>query len=111
MSDPAREEGLGKYGKNAIVIYLSVLLVVWVLFVDYLMKNSVCLSVCLSVSLSLSIYIYNLRFLIENFADNILHKKGLICLHTIKWFQFVWFGFYGASTIVVYLMPNPFLYK
>ena len=26
-------------------------------------------------------------------------------------FSLVWFWFYGISTIVGYLMPNPFLYK
>ena len=37
------------------------------------------------------IYIYNLRFLNENFVDNILDKLNLICLHKIKWFQSIIF--------------------
>ena len=37
--------------------------------------------------------IYNRRFLIEYFVDNILDKQNLICLNTIKWFQFIkYFG-------------------
>ena len=36
--------------------------------------------------LYLYICIYNLRFLKENFADNVLDKQELFCLHTIKWF-------------------------
>ena len=41
------------------------------IFVGYLMPNSV-------------LYILNLRFINEYSVDNILDKRDLICLHTIK---------------------------
>ena len=34
---------------------------------------------------------FNLRFLNEYFEDNVLDKQNLICLHTIKWLQFIIF--------------------
>ena len=34
---------------------------------------------------------FNLGFLNEYFVDNILDKQDLICLHTIKWSQFMIF--------------------
>ena len=42
-------------------------------------------------SLYIYIYIYNLRFLNEYFADNDLDKQDLICLHTINRFLFIIF--------------------
>ena len=48
------------------------------------------------------IHILNLKFQNEYLVDNILNKQELICLHTNG---LVWF--YGISTIVGYLMPNP----
>ena len=40
---------------------------------------------------SVYIYVFNWRFLNKYFVDNILDKQDLICLHTIKWFQFIIF--------------------
>ena len=36
-----------------------------------------------------AVYIFNLGFLKEYFADNVLNEQDLICLHTLKWFQFI----------------------
>ena len=44
---------------------------------------------------SISVYIFNLRFLNEYFADNILDKQDLIYLLIIKWFQFI--KFFGTT--------------
>ena len=52
-------------------------------FIGYLMPNSGFIYVKLKISKC------------ECFIDNILDKRGLICLHTIKWFQFI--VFFGTN--------------
>ena len=65
---------------------------------------------CVSFSTTgsrLSIY---LLFVWSNL--NFLHNSQMITLPTHRWFGLVWFvGFYGISTFVGYLTPNPFLCK
>ena len=55
----------------------------------------------------------------QNWASTTcLHSKNLIFLHNSQWITFLtqllvgWFGeFYGRSTFLGYLTPNPFLCK
>ena len=42
-------------------------------------------------------YVNYLRFLNEYFAENVLDKQDLICLHTIRWFHFIIFLYNSGS--------------